>query len=475
MTSKSGYRGDGANENVQSRPRYRREYVPIRRRACLAIQPIASATTDEDPFYLSHAARIGGFLYAEQPHQGIIEFLHDVADVDEASDEANFEIGLYKVGEALKQKDPAEAKTLLRSARTAFETAANLRESRSDAKAFSLALTLLEGFYDRRPASEMKTWASELKKESFAHSAYVYGAEENPLLGSRGAQIAAWSSLAIRIARLAEEIDQPVWLDGIRIVEEELLAVYTASRTILGMQKTGTIEAIVSPRIHSSLLDNQAQAMALRRWLSENPSSIQADAAAQLISLTDDYIAGNHPPNPLEAASGSPLLAALQARAKDLGASDATFRAILKIFEIESSKVSHAVMECLDAVRDEFMAIEMFANYTDVMEYFLALTFKTMLFVEHRLNATAAQDPTGAYLFENPSGETPLEKHLQQDYLRFLRNSKLGTHDEVRDLASGRADVFHDFGRVQIITEIKRESDDASFEALPARASTNSR
>jgi hypothetical protein len=42
----------------------------------------------------------------------------------------------------------------------------------------------------------------------------------------------------------------------------------------------------------------------------------------------------------------------------------------------------------------------------------------------------------------------------------------VGTHDEVRGLAAGRADVFHDLGRVRIITEIKRESDDASFDAL---------
>ena len=48
----------------------------------------------------------------------------------------------------------------------------------------------------------------------------------------------------------------------------------------------------------------------------------------------------------------------------------------------------------------------------------------------------------------------------------FLRTSKLGTHDEVRGVAAGRADVFHDLGRVRIITEIKRELDDASFDAL---------
>jgi hypothetical protein len=185
-----------------------------------------------------------------------------------------------------------------------------------------------------------------------------------------------------------------------------------------------------------------------------------------LVGLVDDYIAGRQPPNPLSAASGSPLLAALQARAKEVGAFDAASIAIAKVLEIESSKLSHAIMECLEAVRNEFMAVEMFAKYDEVMGDFLALALKTMLFIEHRLDATAAQDPAGAYLFESTDGGKALEKELQQDYLRFLRVSKLGTHDEVRGLASGRADVFHEFGRVRIITEIKRESSDASFDAL---------
>jgi hypothetical protein len=362
--------------------------------------------------------------------------------------------------------DPARAKELMGVARISFDSAVAAREARSDAKAFSIAISLLEGFYQRHPAAEMAEWVAALKREAFAHSAYVYGSDDNPLLGSRGAQIAAWASLGMRLARLTDEIDQAVWLDGIKIIEEELLTVYSASRTILGGQRAGGVEAIVSPRIQSSLLHNQAQAQALRRWLSENATSDKAAAAAELIGLVDDYIAGQPPPNPLDATSGSPLLAALQARAKEFGAFDAAAVAVARIHEIESSKISHAIMECLESLRIEFAEVETFAQYEEVRADFLALALKTLLFLEFRLDATAAQDPTGAYLFENADGSAPLEKELQQDYLRFLHTSKLGTHDEVRGVAAGRADVFHDLGRVRIITEIKRESDDCSFDAL---------
>jgi len=251
------------------------------RRALRLASTIASARLDDDPFYLAHAARVGGFLHSEDPHEGILEFLRDVVRVDEAADDANFELGLYSVGEALKEGDPARAKELMGAARVSFDSAAAAREARSDAKAFSIAISLLEGFYQRRPASEMGEWVSALKREAFAHSAYVYGSDDNPLLGSRGAQIAAWASLGMRLARLANELDQAVWLDGIKIIEEELLTVYTASRTILGAQRAGGVEAIVSPRIQSSLLQNQAQALALRRWLSENATADKAAAAVE--------------------------------------------------------------------------------------------------------------------------------------------------------------------------------------------------
>jgi hypothetical protein len=77
------------------------------RRALRLASAIASARLDDDPFYLAHAARVGGFLHSEEPHEGILDFLRDVVKVEEAADDAKFELGLYNVGEALKEGDPA--------------------------------------------------------------------------------------------------------------------------------------------------------------------------------------------------------------------------------------------------------------------------------------------------------------------------------------------------------------------------------
>jgi hypothetical protein len=91
------------------------------RRGLRLASAIASARLDDDPFYLAHAARVGGFLHSEEPHEGILEFLRDVIRVEEAADDANFELGLYNVGEALKEGDPARAKELMGVARLSFD------------------------------------------------------------------------------------------------------------------------------------------------------------------------------------------------------------------------------------------------------------------------------------------------------------------------------------------------------------------
>jgi len=47
-------------------------------------------------------------------------------------------------------------------------------------------------------------------------------------------------------------------------------------------------------------------------------------------------------------------------------------------------------MECLDYVRIEFAEVQAFARYEEVRSDFLALALKTLLFLEFRLDATAA-------------------------------------------------------------------------------------
>lgn len=441
----------------------------VSRRALALASEIANSDPADDPFYLAHAACIGGFLYAEQEHPAFFEFLDAIAQIEGAADQALFELGIAKLGAALNASQAKDVRATLAEAKHLFDAACERRETRWDAKVFSAAINILEGFYEKQSASHMRAQIESLRSDAFALSSYVFGQNKNIILRSRSAQIATWTSLAVRLEALAGSIEEDIWLEGARIIEEELLAAYTANRTILGRGTSGGVEFLIQPRIEAAVLAHNGQMLLLRSWLERNGEAELGEAAKELISAVDDEIEGNSPPDPrLAAIGGPPLAAALPPGRKDLAkVCAAAWTAIHAISQIEQDKLSFEIINCMNLVDQSFSGLDDF-SIPEKRGFFLALVLKTLLFIEHRLDATAAQDPTGSYLFEQPSREKALEKQLQQDYLRFLRTTKLGTADEVRGCANGRADISHEYDRVRLITEVKRELVDSSFENLIA-------
>ena len=66
-----------------------------------------------------------------------------------------------------------------------------------------------------------------------------------------------------------------------------------------------------------------------------------------------------------------------------------------------------------------------------------SVVYKTLLFLEERIDLTASVDPAVAYLFLKEGQSNPHEQALQQDYMASLRRTKLGSADEVRGIAAG--------------------------------------
>jgi len=350
-----------------------------------------------------------------------------------------------------------------------FDAAASIRESRWDAKAFASAIGMLDDFYEKRPLAQVQDQIKGLRGDAFAYSAYVYENDSNAILGARGTQVAAWVSLAIRLESLTGSIEEDVWVDGSSIIEDELLATYTASRTILKRGSDGGVELLVRPRVEASLIEDAFKLKQFRKWLKGNGRPEIGAAAENLLAIVDDSLAGRKSLDPLcAAAGGQPFAAILEAGRRLPGQqNDAVIAAVLAVTEIELKKISPLIIDCINAADLQFSELNDF-RLPDARSLFLAIVFKTMLFVEHRLDTTKGQDATGEYLFSDPTKSTALEKELQQDFLRFLKTSRLGSHDEVRGVAAGRTDIYHELGRIKLITEIKREQSDASFESLIA-------
>ena len=88
-----------------------------------------------------------------------------------------------------------------------------------------------------------------------------------------------------------------------------------------------------------------------------------------------------------------------------------------------------------------------------------------------RLEMTKKDEPVLEYLFKQADGKKPKEDKLQTDYKNVLVSTTGGTEVEVMNVGGGRADVLFRLNTERIITEVKREERDCSFENLFAEYS----
>ncbi|MCJ2109807.1 hypothetical protein MKK64_01025 [Methylobacterium sp. E-025] len=438
------------------------------RRALTLAGCIADSDLDDDPSYLAHAARIGGFLNSETPSPGIVGFLEDLLAVDDAADEAAFELGMDQVGYALSASDGAKAGEHLRHARSRFDASSAKRTSRADAKVLATAIGLLDDFHEERDG-DWSNRIAELSREAFAYSEYA-AYDDNFLAGAKSVQVAAWASLAVRLGTLTANLQKPGWLDAARIIEGELLAVYSATRTIFRRSSDGGLEWLVRPRIERYVAGHRSQLYVLRDWLGIHGAKELGAVAADLIARTEAALGEGLGPDPLSAAAASPAVVAVLAEGFVSHEQRETIvrQTIADANAYELSNVSPPLADALAVVHQTFLALPEYETDRRAQTLVRTIVYKTMLFVESRMNPTLSLDPTVAYLFIKDGAPNPLEKDLQQDYMRFLMTANLGSLDEVRGVSGGRADVFHQMGGIRFITEVKREEEDASFDHLLA-------
>jgi hypothetical protein len=428
---------------------------------------IADCVVDDEPEFLAHAARIAGLLHAENPNEALVEFLQDLLDVVDVADEASFELGMERVGCALQAASGHDVLARLREARARFDASASSREARADARVLSLAIGLLDDFFEERVGGWTER-LEELRREAFAYSAYSVQGEDF-LNGAKEAEVSAWASLAVRLGSLAPSLDEPAWWNASHIIENELLAVYSANRTLFRRSDDGGLEWLVRPRIESYYAQQRGQLYALRNWLKARGTSELGTAAAGLIARTDAALGKGDDPDPRGAAAESPTVAAVLEQGEEAFELRERFlrEVLADVNYVEFKQVTPPVMEAVRTVLRAFEGLPYF-DIPNVRAIVRAVVFKTLLFLEGRLDPSPGVDPTVDYLFVRDGEANPLEKSLQQDFMRFMRTAKLGTVDEIRGIAAGRADVAHHLDGIRFITEIKREEEDASFENLIA-------
>ncbi|WP_438025751.1 hypothetical protein [Sorangium sp. So ce233] len=433
-------------------------------RLCLALLDIAA---DDDPGFLGRAAKIMGVAYSHWGESELISRLRALADVDGASDEVAFELGMAKLLDGLSAADRRAATASFEAASYWFNRAADAREQRPDARAYARCLDVLMAFSRGEGVDSLDQLASSLSRDAFEIHAWHTRSDIPPWLGARHAEAVSWELLALSLRALARHLDAPSWWEPAVVVERYLLAAYAAGRSILRGGRSSGVAALVCPRIEGTLVQSEWQAHLLKTWLARNAVSEWREEAECLAAKIDVLVEEGGRVRPPQAATAKPTVAALL----DQAAIPADAKTVAKAVIADAQSVHIINMGGAEAAILQECAAAAW-NLADYREnkngrmLFNAVLAWTVRFVASRLDLTKRDVSGLSYLFERDDGSLPHESELQSDYHSLMLSNVLGTEIEVSNIGGGRADLRFVFGSERLVVEVKRESYDCSFDGL---------
>lgn len=423
----------------------------------------------DEPTFLRYAAKIVGVAHSHWREVELIGTLKGLAECEEAAYDASFEMGMAGLTSALDESRRDVADSLFKDALFWFKKAEARRETAPEAVLYGECLTLLTDFEAHRTKPELNRRAASVHKAAFELLAWHTDASAPAWLGARHLQAACWNELANTLASLAESLDEVSWWEPKVVIESQVLAAYSAGRTILKRNRDGYLETLVRPRIESSISGREGQAYLLKRWLLQNPEHElvpEADAVLEGIERAMPKRA-EVPRNPIEAAAVWAPVAAVLSQARCSEHTERRVREVISnAFASSIENLSGAEIDIFDHCRS---AVENHPDHSYNIrgaKLFDTVLLWTVRFLKNRLEVTRKDDPSVAYLFENKDGMLPPESALQEDYFRWLSTQAAAGEIEATNLGGGRADVALKTTGERIVVEVKRETQDASFDLL---------
>lgn len=423
---------------------------------------------DDEPEYLRHAAKIVGLANTFWADDALVSVLEQLAINDLGADEVYFELGLVSLASALDAGSFHMAREKLMKACSLFQKSMDKREHRPDAEAFHAAISMLFTFEQNSPQEAYISNLRRLQESVSIYNAWHESDAGSIWLTARNIEMVNWHILATKLEALSEYLAEPSWFEPSIVIEEALLNIYVASRTILKRNRSGGIETLVQPKIEASLIRNQGQLYALEKWLQRQPPEELGSIGKELIKVIESQKTEINLGKELGVVvDASPLATPVLSITQNFSEQNkAVINQVLEdCLNLQTQDISPSLERIL---KDCIYEIENINDYKDqrVRQYFNAILFQTLRFLENRMNMTQKNNPRLKYLFENK--EFPKESELQMDYYDFMHGN-IAAGDirvEVSDVSSGRVDVYFSFGSVRFIAEVKRDRQDCSFSAL---------
>ena len=404
-----------------------------------------------------------GVAYSYWGEPLLIGRLRDLSSNEEVGDEAAFELGMCLLRDALITNCQPSALTAFDGARYWFARSYGRGQHRPEAVLYDCALAALLAFARAEPRSSVESRLIPLRQALFEVNAW-HGCDDCSWLGSRHAAAVNWSFLAVNLGRLARHLDEPSWWDPAKVIEQYVIGAYSAGRSILRLNGEGAVEVIVRPRLRESIAPQSGLVYALETWLQHNPHHLNVGEVRALLSEIDSD--GTETVPRMSDSLGKAFMDLTQSRTFSDGSSHAVVVAILDLITVHTGNITgceHSILEqCLSQVSSH----SDYAANSNGRRLFDVVLLCTIRFLHLRLEMSRAHDRAMGYLFEQDSGGLPHESELQLDYHRFMLSALGAGEIEVADVGSGRADVRFTLGAERLVTEVKREMNDSSFEHL---------
>lgn len=432
---------------------------------------LTDVDVSDDPHFLRHVAKILGMVLAHSPEPEFRDKLIELLEMPESKDEAAMELGFAALATGFDATTQESAAKSFETALHWFSIASESSEHRVDAELYVRCVGILVKVQREGFTATSTTDIAGLADAAWTYCAYL-GAEDDSQpswLGAQSRERLHWTLLASKLGTLENQLNKKVWLNAALAIEDELLAVYQASRSILLKGGDTGLDLVIRPRLTASLLAHRRHLDELDQWIEENEHSAllpDAEAMRHAVEQARESSVLHRPfPGRSEGRTLQAIFDAgqvpLDAR-KGLGA--LLHSTLLDLSLDENPVVEQIVMGILTQMERNTE----FSTLRPARALFTAVFILSVYFLCHRHETGTASDPDGAYLFIRRPDELPLENVIQRDYFRFLRMSGIRDHVkmEVRDQGAGRADVYFSASGVSTITEVKRTMTEMDHDSL---------
>jgi hypothetical protein len=425
----------------------------------------------DDPLFLRHAAAVVSVVASHRPDPPFIDLLRSLLTVAEASDEAAFGLGLVLLAQALGTRVRAEALLLFDESRLCFAKSSMGSEDRADAGLFSEAVGILVDFGNGLAAIDIQRQLEIVRARLFDYLSLHLSGDSRPpdqsWIGLRTTEAVHWSALSLKLTELADSLDHETWLDGVRVIEEQLFHILTASRTFFSRTLDGAIESVAGPRIETSFLKQKSHLAMLDEWLSTRRGSPWYEQAQVFRSGVQKQLESAISRQSFDAAGAASTLAAIERLGGLSSEKDS-----LELAGLLAGAEREFSLQATDPIADEILQTmfeklrqnDDFRSHEPARRFFVQVLLVTLKFV---INCDNAQDgdATG-YMFTEPDDE-PLENSVHADYMNALRLSNLSRFCtlEPQGIGGGRADVHFAYRAYHLVTECKRNFENRTNKA----------